>query len=283
VKKRTPLITATPYCYEVFTRLFDLTGHAYYRDVAASIAAFVSDDLRDTPTASRAAAGSYTPFDGSKVVNASAYRAFVLFDAAKRFHNEAYRAKASKNLQFILDAQRPDGSWLYAIDSPAEAFIDHFHTCFVLKNLFKLNRDLRSDAVALAIRRGYEWYRRSLFDADDNPRSYAIAPRLQIVRIEMYNVAEAVSLGALLAHSIPEAFTIAETLAARFVHRGQLPAGYWMTRLYIGGIRHRLPFLRWPQSQLFLALTNLLAVAQSTAGSKVRAVGGRALEQPSLA
>src|SRR5439155_19475764 len=96
-----------------------------------------------------------------KVVNASAYRAFVLFDAARRFDNDAYRAKAWKNVRFILDAQRTDGSWLYAIDSPAEAFIDHFHTCFVLKNLYKLNCDLRSAEVAAAVPRGYEWYRQS--------------------------------------------------------------------------------------------------------------------------
>jgi hypothetical protein len=271
MKKQTPLITATPYCYEVFGRLFDLTGDEHYREVAHSIAAFIFEDLQDTPTGPDAAAGSYTPYDRSKVVNASAYRAFVLFDAARRFHDEGYRTKAAKNLQFVLDAQRPDGSWLYAIDSPGEAFIDHFHTCFVLKNLYKLNRDLHSPAVAGAVRRGYAWYRRSLFDSDDNPRSFTIAPRLQIVRIEMYNVAEAISLGTLIRTDIPEAFALADTLAARFVKRCQLRAGHWLTRIYLGGIGHRVPFLRWPQSQLFLALTNLLAArecqAESNAGT----------------
>jgi hypothetical protein len=265
VKKQTPHITATPYCYEVFTRLFDLTGDDDYREVARSIAAFVFEDLHDTPTGPDAAAGSYTPYDRSKVVNASAYRAFVLFDAARRFHDGAYGTKAEKNLRFILDAQRPDGSWLYAIDSPAEAFIDHFHTCFVLKNLYKLNRDLHSPEVAGAVRRGYEWYRRSLFDSEDNPRSFTIAPRLQIVRIEMYNVAEAISLGTLIRTDIPEAFALADTLAARFVRRCQLQAGHWLTRIYLGGIGHRAPFLRWPQSQLFLALTNLLAAREKPA------------------
>jgi hypothetical protein len=267
MKKQTPLITATPYCYEVFTRLFDLTGDDSYGEVARSIAKFVFDDLQDTPTGPGAAAGSYTPFDRSKVVNASAYRAFVLFDAARRFHKADYRAKAAQNLRFILDAQRADGSWLYAIDSPAEAFVDHFHTCFVLKNLHKLNRDLQSDEVARAVRRGYEWYRRSLFDSEDNPRSFTIAPRLQIVRIEMYNVAEAISLGALLRHDIPEALDLADALAARFLKRCQLRAGHWITRIYIGGFRHRVPFLRWPQSQLFFALTNLLAARTKPAGS----------------
>jgi hypothetical protein len=268
MKKQTPHITATPYCYEVFTRLFDLTGDESYRDVARSIAAFVFEDLHDTPTGPNAAAGSYTPYDRSKVVNASAYRAFVLFDAARRFHEDAYRTKAAKNLRFILDAQRPDGSWLYAIDSPAEAFIDHFHTCFVLKNLYKLNRDLHSAEVVGAVRRGYAWYRRSLFDSRGNPRSFAIAPRLQIVRIEMYNVAEAISLGTLIRTDFPEAFALADTLTSRFVRRCQLRAGHWITRIYLGGIGHRTPFLRWPQSQLFLALTNLLAAREHAAKSK---------------
>jgi hypothetical protein len=276
--KGTPHITATPYCYEVFTRLFDLTGDTHHVEAARSIAAFVFEDLHDTPTGEDAAAASYTPDDRSKVINASAYRAFVLFDAARRFQNEAYRARASRNLQFILQTQRADGSWLYAIDSPAEAFIDHFHTCFVLKNLYKLNRHVQSPAVAQAVRRGYEWYRASLFDADDNPRSFTIAPRVQIVRVEMYNVAEAITLGTLLRHDIPEAFTLADALANRFVVGGQLPAGHWITRVYLGGIAHRVPFLRWPQSQLFLALTNLLAAKTQAQGSHYdtqhRATGG---------
>ena len=258
IRKGTPHITATPYCYEAFTRLFDVTGEHRYLEIARSIAVFVFEDFIDTPTGSRAAASSYTPHDRSKVVNASAYRAFLLFDAARRFQNDAFRAKAWKNLWFILESQQADGSWLYAIDSPAEAFIDNFHTCFVLKNLHKINRELQSPDVRRAIHRGYQWYRKALFDEQDNPKSFAIAPRLQIVRVEMYNVAEAISLGVLLKDEIPQALALAQTLAARLIRYYGLPAGYWVTRVYRGGIKHTVPFLRWPQSQLFLALTNLL-------------------------
>jgi hypothetical protein len=122
----------------------------------------------------------------------------------------------------------------------------------VLKNLYKINRHLRSAEVADAINRGYRWYRRALFDEDGNPRLFALAPRLQLVELEMYNVAEAITLGVLLRDDIPEALDLAETLAARFVKRGQLRAGHWITRTYVGGMTHRMPFIRWPQSQLFL-------------------------------
>lgn len=263
--KGTPHITATPYCYEAFTKLFDVTGEDHYLEVARSIAEFAYQDLNDTPTGNHSAASSYTPHDHVKVVNASAYRAFLLFDAARRFQCDAFRTKAWKNLRFVLESQQADGSWLYAIDNPAEAFIDNFHTCFVLKNLYKINLHLQCADVWQAIERGYEWYRKALFDEQDNPKSFAIAPRLQIVRLEMYNIAEAITLGVLLRNDISGALAVAETLAARLIRRYGLPAGYWVTRVYLGGIKHTLPFLRWPQSQLFLALTNLLVVAQAEA------------------
>jgi hypothetical protein len=263
VPKSTPHITATPYCYELFAKLWDLTGDLSYLNVVRSITAFVSRDLKDTPAGNDSAASSYTPHDHSKVINASAYRAFVLLDAARRFEDDGLKNRALSNLRFILQNQRPDGSWLYAVDSPAEAFIDHFHTCFVLKNLYKLNRFLRSVEVDGAIRRGYAWYRQALFDDQDQPRSFAIAPRAQIVNLEMYDVAEAISLGVLLRQSIPEGFALADALAARLIRHHQLRAGHWLTRVYRGGIRHTLPFLRWPQSQLFLAVTNLLAALES--------------------
>jgi hypothetical protein len=257
-EKNTPYITATPYCFEAFLALHDVTGERRYRDVAASAAKFVSGDLRDTPTSDGAAAGSYSPNDASKVINASAYRAYVLAEAWHRFGSDAYRDKAAGNVNFILESQEADGSWLYALDSPNEAFIDHFHTCFVLKNLYKANRLLHREDVAAAIDSGYAYYREKLFDAEGSPKPFAVAPRTQLVRFEMYNFAEAITLGCLLRDDIPAAFDMARELAFRLHRRHRLRAGHFVTRVYLGGIRHTVPFLRWPQAQLFYAVTNLL-------------------------
>lgn len=253
--KNTPYITCTPYAYEAFVGLFETTGDPAHLQIARGIARFVHDDLKDIPTGGNSAAASYSPFDDRRVVNASAYRAFVLFDAARRFDREDYRATATRNLNFVLDSQRDDGAWFYAMeDSPS--FIDNFHTCFNLKNLHKLNRALRSPRVGEAIRRGFDFYLRNLIDSSGNPRSFAVEPRFQLATLEMYNVAEAITLGTLLRKDIPEAGVLAERLVARLVSRHQLPDGHFVTRVYRGGIRHRFPFLRWPQAQLFLALTN---------------------------
>ena len=93
------------------------------------------------------------------------------------------------------------------------------------------------------------------------PQYYARPPRMEIVRLEMYNVAEAVTLGALLREEIPEAFEMAQHVARTAIATGQLPDGHFVTRVYRGGIRHTLPFLRWPQAPMFLALTNLLVAS----------------------
>jgi hypothetical protein len=264
-KKNTPYITCTPYCFEAFLGLYDAIGEQRYLDIARSIATFVYTDLKDTPMGPDAAAASYSPMDETKVVNASAYRAWVLFEADKRFNLPEYKAKAQRNLNFILQSQQADGSWLYAVATPGEGFIDHFHTCFVLKKLFKINQSLNSSAVAEAIRKGYAYYREKLYRADGLPRAFALEPRTQIVTLEMYNFAEAITLGALLRDFIPDAYAVAQKLATTLCEKYQLADGHFVTRVYRGGFRHTFPFLRWPQAQLFYSLTNLLYASQKGA------------------
>jgi hypothetical protein len=260
-RKNTPFITCTPYCFEGFLALNDVTREERYLEIAASIAKFVHRDLKEVSTGPDAAAGSYSPIDESQVVNAGAYRAMVLFEAAARFDEPDYAESARRNLNYILQSQRDNGSWFYATDKHGQ-WIDHFHTCFVLKNLHKLNRRLADPKVTESIRRGWKYYRENLFDADGNPKMYAIQPRTQIVKLEMYNFAEAITLGSLLREEIEGALDLAKDLAQRLVSY-QLPDGHFVTRTYVGGIRHTFPYLRWPQAQIFFALTNLLVARKS--------------------
>lgn len=257
-KKNTPYITCTPYAFAAYVGLYDATGEQRYLDIARSIATFVFTDLKDTPTGEDAAAASYSPMDATKVVNASAYRAWVLFEADARFNLPEYKAKAQRNLNFILQSQRADGAWLYATEGSGEGFIDNFHTAFVLKNLYKINQRLKNPAVDAAIKKGWEFYRRELFNAAGEPKSFAIEPRTQIVKLEMYNFAEGITLGALLKDFIPDAMAFAENLAATLCSKYQIREGYFVTRVFKTGFKHTFPFMRWPQAQLFYALTNLL-------------------------
>ncbi len=254
--KDTPYITCTPYCYEAFLGLLEATGEVRYRNLAAQIAEFIFGDLKNLPSGPNSAAGSYSPYDTRQVVNATAYRAYILADAGRRFGRDDYLRDSRLNLNFVLESQAENGSWLYAMSEP-KSFIDNFHTCFNLKNLIKLNRIVPDERVAESIRRGYKYYRSDLIDVKGNPKSFAVEPRLQLATLEMYNFAEGITLGSLLADEVPSARKLATDLAGKLIHNYQLADGHFVTRVFRGGFRHKFPFMRWPQGQLFYSLTNL--------------------------
>jgi len=261
----TPFITCTPYCYEAYVGLFEATKDRKHLEIAARIAEFVHGDLRDSETGPDSAAGSYSPSDRRRVVNASAYRAFVLYEAGMRFARQDFLETARRNLNFVLDSQQNDGSWHYAMEGQ-KSFIDNFHTCFNLKNLFKTNRLIHEDRVEHAIQRGFGYYQQHLVGTDGYPRPFAVRPRFQLAVFEIYDFAEAITLGSLLGTDHPDAAELAIRLAKSLISEYQTPPGYFVTRVYRGGIRHRYPFIRWPQAQCFLALTNLIIFNRCRSG-----------------
>ena len=59
----------------------------------------------------------------------------------------------ARNLNFVLDAQNPDGSWYYAVDGVRD-FVDHFHTCFVMKALAKIHALTGHERCLAALAKG---------------------------------------------------------------------------------------------------------------------------------
>jgi len=139
IKEGTPLITTVPYVYEAFKQVWETDKADEWLKIMKSIAQHALQDYKDFQTSQNASTCSYTPDPEQSVgvVNANAYRAFLLMSAAHDFSEEEFRKVAERNLNFVIEAQNADGSWFYAKDGKRN-FIDHFHTCFVLKALVKI-------------------------------------------------------------------------------------------------------------------------------------------------
>jgi len=253
VPRGTPLITTTPYVFDAFLELYELTGVARYREVAVSIAGFAAIDIRDLAVGNGFAA-TYTPFDASAVINASAYRAACLARAAALTGDDRYRQLARGNAQFVVEQQRADGAWPYSAHDLRDGFIDHIHTCFVLKGLYRTSLALGDGALLRAVERGYEFYRRHLFHRDGRPRPFAETAKPQIVWLELYDYAEALNLALLLRAALPTEPT-ADELAGRLLDELQMRDGAFVTRVLRGGLRNRVPYHRWAQAQAFCALS----------------------------
>ena len=254
----TPLITTTPYVYEAFSAVQRIDGQARWLEIMQSIADHAATDIPDRELAAGVATAGYNPLDTQGgVINASAYRAFLLTSAAIQFGRDDYRRIAERNLNFVLRAQRPDGSWFYASDEVRD-FVDHFHTCFVLKALAKIEDLVGHEGCRKAIRAGVIYYVRHLLDDNGLPKPFSRSPRLTVYRQELYDYAECINLGVLLRGRFPELDerlkTTLDDLLAHWVKRD---GSFRSRRLLLGW--DNVPMHRWAQAQLFRSLCFLLS------------------------
>lgn len=256
INQGTPLITTTPYAYEAFRQAHALDEDNHWLAVCRSIAEHAMNDIHDTETSPQASSCSYTPYDSERVVNAAAYRANLLSAAASDFSEERYWQVGRRNLHFVLESQEPDGSWFYSVEGERD-FIDHFHTCFVLKALAKIDRRIANEECRAAIERGVEYYLANLLDEEGLPKPFSRAPRLTVYRRELYDYAECINLCVLLRDRIPELDRVLERVVDDVLGRWIKPDGSFRSReLYFGW--DNVPMHRWAQSQMFRSLAFLL-------------------------
>ncbi|HVS90352.1 MAG TPA: hypothetical protein VHF01_19275 [Candidatus Acidoferrum sp.] len=254
----TPLITTVPYVYEAFAQVYAIDKNQKWLRIMRSIAAHVFKCYRDREIAPDSASCGYTPApdDPGGVVNASAYRAFLLTQAARDFSEPQYEEVATRNLNFVLAAQNADGSWCYSVDSDRD-FVDHFHTCFVLKALAKIEQLTGCPRCWSAIERGVSYYLKNLFDETRLPVPFSKPPRLTVYRRELYDYAECINLGVLLYGRFPDLDKIFSGVVTDLLARWQKSDGSFRARELLVGWDN-VPMHRWAQSQVFRSLSFLL-------------------------
>jgi len=223
-----------------------------YKQITESIARHALSDIKDFPVCEKASCCSYTPFDTGGVINAAAYRAFLLTSASRVFSNDDYWLIAERNLNFVLRNQNRDGSWYYAVDGVRD-FIDHFHTCFVMKALVKIHALTAHQGCAEALSKGVSYYLNYLFDEDGLPKPFSKAPRLTAYKRELYDCAESVNLCLLLRDRFPQLQRTLNTLIGGIMKDWVKSDGSFRSRrLHLGW--DNVPMHRWGQAQMFRAL-----------------------------
>lgn len=272
------MITTVPYVYEAFSQAYAIDGDEKWLQIMRSIAEHAFGSYRDVQTGPDAASCGYTPApdDPAGVINASAYRAFLLTKAGLELSKPEYLEVAKRNLNFVLASQQENGCWYYAMDGERD-FVDHFHTCFVLKALAKIEGLTGSPECRSAIERGISYYTTNLFDATGLPMPFSKRPRLTMYRRELYDYAECINLGVLLYGRFPELDRILSGVVTDLITRWQKADGSFRARQLLVGWDN-VPMHRWAQSQVFRSLCLLLSRSprkpqdESASGSLQRSV-----------
>ena len=267
VNQGTPLITTTPYCYEAFVQIYEILSSDTwpltsdppldlideYKQILCSIARHACSDIKDFPVSDSASSCSYTPYDkGGGVINAAAYRAILLTSASQVLDRKEYWDIAERNLNFILQNQNVDGSWYYAVDGVRD-FVDHYHTCFVMKALAKIHTLTGHAGTLEALRGGVNYYLKNLFDTDGLPKPFSRAPRLTVYKRELYDCAECINLCLLLRDRFPQLEPTLERVVKGILKDWIKPDGSFRSRrLHFGW--DNVPMHRWGQAQMFRSL-----------------------------
>jgi hypothetical protein len=264
----TPMITITPYAFWAYKKHYILTSNSSSYDICLSIADHALSDLNEIQMDNSTVSSSYSPHSQDIVINANSYRAAVLLEAYQLSKDKKYKQAAENNINFILSFQGSKGEWFYEAKGPENNFIDHFHTCFVLKNMYKCYQVTEDNEILHAIQKGYKYYNDNLFYPSGRPKHFSVAKYIKLRKYEMYDYAESISLGILLRDIIPESYGVSVKLANDLIENFQKKDGSFITRVTSFGTKHKVPYHRWPQSQLFYALTSLLKCYNENEGTE---------------
>lgn len=239
-----------------------LTGRDDVRRALRGACDFVLGDLLVTET-DYGLCFSYTPKDNARrpkmldcCYNASMLGAEILAMGHALTGEEALEAEARRAVDFTVHHQHADGRWNYSIDldTGRERPQVDFHQGFVLDSLqaFVAHTGADDPRYDDALRRGAAFYRREQF-ADDGRARWRLPADWPA---DVHCQAQGVITFSKLRHLDPAYGPFAERVAAWTVRHMQDPEGYFYHRR--GRLlTNRIPYMRWGQAWMMLALAHL--------------------------
>ena len=230
-------------------------GHAFgdenYFRQARSICDFILADLPRPVATKSEVCFSYAPNTSTQIFNASLLAAEVLASVGALTKEKELIDLAEQATRFVINHQKPDGSWAYGTD-PAQAWIDNFHTAYVLFSLDRIIKNSPAPEFRPALERGYKFWKDSFFLADGWPKYY----HQHSYPVDVHAGATAIVTFLELTGLDPSATVSAEKIAGWLITNMLDERGffyYQRRRFYTV----RKPYMRWSQAWMLYALARL--------------------------
>lgn len=259
VPKGTPCVTLTAYSTHAFLESYRLTGISDYLQTVLETRDFVIYDLNRKNSADQLAL-SYTPMDHNYVINANSYAARILAETSTEVNDSSTNDMVEKIVNYIISQQNIDGSWYYSDKDnvlPKRNFIDSFHTCFVLENLFHIWKRNNDKRLLNSISRGFEFFMDNFLNSNGNVRYYYRYPCPTGIDVDIRGCAEAILCCACLSEVFPQALDMSLKITRWTIENMRDKDGFYYFRIYKTH-KHKYPYVRWAQAPMFNALTFLM-------------------------
>ena len=260
--KYTPTIVNTVFIAHAFLDAYPLLKKDRFLEIARSSADFVLNDLHISRE-NNSICFSYTPYDKSKIHNANILGAGLLARLYSITKEDKLLEFARNAARYVVDKQRPDGSWYYA-DTNYQSWIDAHHTGFVLEGLFDYIKYTRDKTYIPNLLAGLDFFKKHFFSKNGRTKFFYNHE----YPVDIHCPSQAIVTLARL-KDIQDNHSLLQKIAYWMINNMQDNNGYFYYRkgrfFY-----NKIPFIRWSQAWAFHALTTYYYYYSQT--SSMRAV-----------
>jgi len=255
LKKYTPSVVVTSFVVDGLFEYYKVTQEQEVKEIIVSAAEYIKKDI-PVIELHEGISFSYTHLSKGCCYNASLLAAEILAKSDFVQGKSENLALVNRSIDFVLSKQKETGEWWYSfspVNNSERKQID-FHQGFILVSLFNLNGLLqvpRKD-VNRSIEKGLVFYRQYQFKV--NGRSFWRLP--QSWPVDIHNQSQGVITFTRLKCFDKTHFEFAKQIANWTIENMQSKSGYFYYRK-TPFFSNRIPYIRWSQAWMLLALTEL--------------------------
>jgi len=250
--KGTPTIVPTAFAARAFLESFRETGDKSDLEIPRKICRFIVTELQRPQETTSEICFSYTPGDKSLIYNASLLAAETLAAVGAMDKNDEYPDLAARAAQYVIKMQGERGEWAYG-PKLLHAWIDNFHTAFILSSLARIGDHVRDVDANNAIAKGFEFWIANFFTDDGAPKYFDT----QTYPIDIHSAAAAIVTLCDLKDRDDRALPIAEKVA-EWTAKEMWNSGRFFAYQKKASRTIRIPFIRWGQAWMAYAIARLL-------------------------
>ncbi len=263
----TPHVTHTPYSLEAFIRYRKVTSSKEFDNVIRSVFYFLEKDIPVMHNSKDELAVGYSPLPEKYVViNANSY-VMYMYALLMEFYpdKKAYiEDKILKLYNFIIRNQEPDGSWWYYVKGAKGNFIDCFHSCFIMKNIYKTAQLVDLPDWKKVVEKGYKYLADNFLDKRIFlVKRFTKTDKFNPVKWDLYDNAEFLNLSILLG-KMDIAERNLQAILKTFVKNEKTV----YSQVWIGGIKRYKNTLRWAVMPFIYVLSEYLLRTKNDSENK---------------
>jgi rhamnogalacturonyl hydrolase YesR len=247
-----PHVTHMVYVLEAFVEYNKIKKNKYI-NIIKSVFDFLEKDIKILNNDKNKLALSYAPiYEPRIVINANSYTMYMYSMLLEFFPEKKNYIvdKINKIYNFIIDNQEKDGSWYYYADNKEGNFIDCFHSCFVLKNIYKTSKIVNLKESDNILKKGVEYILKNFYDGKHGLfRRFVINDKPTLIKYDLYDNAEVLNILKLLKYK-NKVIELEKNIRNNFIRNNDI-----YSQIDIFGIRRNRNMLRWAVLPYLLAKT----------------------------